>query len=321
MKILNRLSVTIGQIFPLIFMAGVTLLLLMSLAGYLGSFRLVFELTSHFRVQYAIATLIPLIYFTLRRQPRWIAISLVCLAINLMEIVPWYFPRQSFDTASSNTLRVALSNVNVHNRHFDKVMSLVEEENPDIFAVLEVDPTWQEGLQPLGDRFPYTVLEPRDGYSGVSLYSRFPIEDSSIQVFGNLNHPSIVAKITKGDRQFSVIATHPVPPLNRGLFDIRNGELEAMAKFISTLPEPVILLGDLNITMWSPIYKNTLEKTRLRNSRQGFGILPTWPTFKPHLYIPIDHCLVSPEFQVLEMRQGAKVGSDHLPIAVDLALH
>ncbi|MGC9527188.1 MAG: endonuclease/exonuclease/phosphatase family protein [Limnospira sp.] len=321
MKILNRFSLSIGQIFSFLFMAGVTLLLLMSLAGYLGSFHLLFELTSHFRVQYAIAALIPLIYFTLRRQPRWIAISLICLGINLMEIVPWYFPQQSFDSVSSNTLRVAVSNVNAKNRNFDAVISWVREENPDILAIVEANQAWQDGLQPIRDRFPYTVLEPREGYSGISLYSRLPIEESSLEFFGDSKRPSIVAKITQGDRPFSVIATHPVPPLNRGLFSLRNREIETMAKFISTLPEPVILLGDLNITMWSPIYKNTLEQTRLRNSRRGFGILPTWPTFKPHLYIPIDHCLVSPEFQVLEMRQGAKVASDHLPIAVDLALH
>jgi len=325
MKILERLSFSIGQILSFIFMAGVTLLLLMSLAGYLGSFRLLFELTSHFRVQYAIATLIPLIYFTLRRQPRWIALSLVCLAINLMEIVPWYFPRQSFDTVSSNTLRVALSNVNAKNRNFDAVISWVREENPDILAILEANQAWRDGLKPIRDRLPYVQFKTRQDRPGVGilLYSNLPLNNTSVQFFGNPKKPTVIANLTKGDRPFSVIATHPSPPLpiNSGRFSNRNRQLEAIAKFIPTLPEPVILLGDLNITMWSPIYKNTLEKTRLRNSRRGFGILPTWPTHDPHLFIPIDHCLVSPEIQVLDMRRGPDVGSDHLPIVTDLAIH
>ncbi|MGC9527187.1 MAG: endonuclease/exonuclease/phosphatase family protein [Limnospira sp.] len=323
MKILNRFSLSISQVFSWIFMAGVTLLMLISLAGYLGSFHLLFELTSHFRVQYAIAALIPLIYFTLRRQPRWIAISLICLGINLMEIVPWYFPQQSFDSVSSNTLRVAVSNVNAKNRNFDAVISWVREENPDILAIVEANQAWQDGLQPIRDRFPFLMFETsqdRPGI-GIALYSKLPLNNASVQFIGNEKRPTIVAKLTQNNREFWAIATHPTPPISKWLVSVRNRQLEAIAKFIPTLSEPVILLGDLNITMWSPIYKNTLGKTRLRNSRRGFGILPTWPTRNPYLHIPIDHCLVSPEIQVLQMRRGLNVGSDHLPIVMDLAIH
>ena len=82
--------------------------------------------------------------------------------------------------------------------------------------------------------------------------------------------------------------------------------------------------------MWSPSYKDFVKKTGLRNARQGFGILPTWPTeakfspIKPPLswliLIPIDHFLISPEIKVLDIRTGANVGSDHLPLIADLVL-
>ncbi len=56
--------------------------------------------------------------------------------------------------------------------------------------------------------------------------------------------------------------------------------------------------------MWSPYYQKLEQKTRLRNSRLGFGILPTWPAKKignsivfdilsRFFQIPIDHCLIS----------------------------
>jgi endonuclease/exonuclease/phosphatase family metal-dependent hydrolase len=36
--------------------------------------------------------------------------------------------------------------------------------------------------------------------------------------------------------------------------------------------------------------------------------------------IPIDHCLVSPDIDVLRMRTGRNIGSDHLPIIVDMTI-
>jgi endonuclease/exonuclease/phosphatase (EEP) superfamily protein YafD len=72
--------------------------------------------------------------------------------------------------------------------------------------------------------------------------------------------------------------------------------------------------------MWSPFYKNMVKTGNLRNARSGFGILPTWPTFLPLAYIPIDHFLVSKEIGVLKIRTGRNVGSDHLPLITDLVL-
>jgi endonuclease/exonuclease/phosphatase (EEP) superfamily protein YafD len=40
----------------------------------------------------------------------------------------------------------------------------------------------------------------------------------------------------------------------------------------------------------------------------------------PPAGIQIDHALVSPGVQVRNFRRGPRVGSDHLPVVVDLAL-
>jgi endonuclease/exonuclease/phosphatase (EEP) superfamily protein YafD len=82
----------------------------------------------------------------------------------------------------------------------------------------------------------------------------------------------------------------------------------------------VILVGDFNTSLWSPYYYKFVEKTRLINGRRGFGVQPSWPTDLPIFYIPIDHCFVSPEFQVLNSRVGENVGSDHLPLITDLVI-
>lgn len=76
-----------------------------------------------------------------------------------------------------------------------------------------------------------------------------------------------------------------------------------------------------------------MSKTGLKNSRQGFGLLPTWPiktNYPPYakipsfltglLSIPIDHCLISPDIKVAKTRTGPNVGSDHRPLITDLLI-
>ena len=83
---------------------------------------------------------------------------------------------------------------------------------------------------------------------------------------------------------------------------------------------PKLLIGDLNISMWSHLYDDFETATGMTNTRRGFGAIPTWPQQLPFGRIPIDHCLVSTHFAVVDTRRGPAIGSDHLPLIVDLSL-
>jgi endonuclease/exonuclease/phosphatase (EEP) superfamily protein YafD len=96
---------------------------------------------------------------------------------------------------------------------------------------------------------------------------------------------------------------------NRPIFIPGNLQLDGVGQYLQSLESPKLLLGDLNITMWSPYYQQLTRKTGLKNARDGFGILPSWPTSSHRrpflnglismLAIPIDHCLLSPDLSVL----------------------
>jgi endonuclease/exonuclease/phosphatase (EEP) superfamily protein YafD len=110
---------------------------------------------------------------------------------------------------------------------------------------------------------------------------------------------------------------HPSNAIGKAYVEERNRQLAAIADYVAKVKNPLVV-GDLNVTMWSPYYKPLTTKAELRNARAGFGVLPTWPTFSPLLSIPIDHCLVSRDIKVLNIRTGREVGSDHLPLITDL---
>ena len=114
--------------------------------------------------------------------------------------------------------------------------------------------------------------------------------------------------------------THPTIPLGQRLYSDRNTQLASIADLFEGRDGSLMLVGDLNLSQWDINYRLLEENTGLRNTRIGFGVVPTWPTFMPFAMIPIDHILVSDDLSVVETRSGPRIGSDHLPLIVTIAL-
>jgi endonuclease/exonuclease/phosphatase (EEP) superfamily protein YafD len=94
-----------------------------------------------------------------------------------------------------------------------------------------------------------------------------------------------------------------------------------MADFVNQSKHPAIVMGDLNMSMWSPYFRQFIQATGMKSSRQGFGVQPSWPADSPLLQIPIDHCLVSKDdILLIHNRIGKDIGSDHYPLIADLSL-
>ncbi|MEG4306561.1 endonuclease/exonuclease/phosphatase family protein [Microcoleus sp. D3_18a_C4] len=293
----------------------------LSITGYLGEFNLFFELTSHFKLQYLLVGFSTFIFFALVRSKKiWLLVSAFCLIINLAEIVPWYFPAPAVAGANpGHNLRILHSNVLRANRRYSEVISLVQAEQPDIAVFVEVNSTWARELSVLSEIFPYSSTQQESERFGSAIYSKLPLENSSVKAFSN-QRKSLSADVKFQGKIISLILAHPTVPVKQESFIDRNKQLAGIGEYAAQVKNPLIVVGDLNTTMWSPFYKNMVKTGNLRNARSGFGILPTWPTFMPLAYIPIDHFLVSKEIGVLKIRTGRNVGSDHLPLITDLVI-
>lgn len=282
------------------------------------------ELASHFKLQYLVVSLLCILLLVSDRRKKWLFVALFCIAIQLIEIIPWYFPPLWLSKSEAHNLRILSSNVYVRNRSYEKVLSLVKDEKPDIAIFQEVDARWAQPLQTLSSTFPFTFQAPDD----LVIYSRFPLNKAAL--FGSSVKPSIAANLTINHQDITLVVTHPSPPLPK-LFESRNQQLLQVGQYIQQQKQPVILVGDLNITMWSPYYRKLIQDTGLENARKGFGLLPSWPVSTPYantffkrsplislLQIPLDHCLVSSLIKVSRIRTGQSVDSDHLPLVADL---
>jgi endonuclease/exonuclease/phosphatase (EEP) superfamily protein YafD len=300
--------------------AGAALTALFSVVTFFDPLHRLLELLAHFRLQYlVVAALLTVILGALRRR-RWFVLMLAVTLVDFWPVVSWYVPGRP--AAAAPAARLKLLSVNVWSGNHDtaRLLALIRAEAPDLVFLQEVTDEWAAAIGSLADSYPYRYVIPRNDNFGVALLSRRPFAGVDAIDTPPHDRPSLLAELDVDGRRVSFIGTHPMPPLGAAGFDARNRQLAAVAALAAGLDGPVILAGDLNTTMWGDHFGQLVATSGLENARRGFGILPTWPTAYPPAMIPLDHCLVSDDFAVLDMRAGARIGSDHLPIIVSLAL-
>jgi endonuclease/exonuclease/phosphatase (EEP) superfamily protein YafD len=276
------------------------------------------DLAAHFHVQYlvAAAALTPLAIAL--RCPRAADLAAIAALGNFVILTPHLRPAP-IHTAHTQPLRVLVLNVHTSSTAHDQVRALLDDVDPDVIALLEVDQRWLTALEPSLVRYEGRLEEPRDDNFGIALYHRRPLAHARVELLGG-QLPSIVARLDTG---VTVIATHPIPPVSAATARDNLRQLVAVGDLAASIRGPRIIIGDLNATPWSRPFTNLLAHSGLRDSRAGFGVgasFPAAPAWLAPLRIPIDHALVSADIAVVDHRVERDVGSDHLPVVLDVAL-
>jgi endonuclease/exonuclease/phosphatase (EEP) superfamily protein YafD len=292
---------------------------LISLAGFLGALAWWLEILSHFRVQYAVVFLLLATLFAAGRRGHLAAGALALALVNALPVLLFRFPPAPPPSAAAPVFRAMLINVNSHSGNPAAVGTAITQASPDFLVLEEISDRWLHALAPALETYPFRKTAPRHDNFGIGLFSRHPIKSARIVPFGLVDIPSIFAECRIGSQRLTLVATHPMPPGDALLAAERDRHLDWIAREIPSLPGPVLLLGDLNTTPWSPVYRRFARNSGLMNSAQGRSIHPTWPAFLPLLWIPLDHVLHSPDIAIHAHQVGPDVGSDHLPVRVDFS--
>ena len=279
----------------------------------------VLELAVHFRVQYA-CLMIPFVAVLIfQRRFKYALLPLFVLVINAAFILPLYVSR-SQPAAGSPRIRAMTANVHTANHNYERFIEFVKHENPEFFLVMEVNDRWRRRLHAFDKDYPFSISRPRPDNFGISFFSRVPVADSRVIQLADSEVPTLVMTLTIDNRLLTVIGTHPLPPVSTDYAGRRNRQIAALGDLISETSGPLVVLGDFNMTSWSPHFQDLLGRTGLKDTQQGFGVQPTWPQQMPWLLIPIDHALVSTEISVHNRYLGSQIGSDHRPIVIDFSI-
>lgn len=308
---------------PMVFIACAIVLVMGMTTGFSQNV-FVFDLIANLRVQVAMGIAFVFALAAWDRQWRSCVLLLVALGMTVGPVAwGWRLARPPSGASNSPWITVTTLNVLSRNDQSDRVLGHLESIDPDVFAILELTSTWHDRIQ---DRFatshPYHRVQPSDhGNFGIGLYSRIAFQDAKVIDLGGVV-PSI--DVVLESPRVRILATHPVPPMSSENFDLRNRQLDQIARHLQTSPTPgaVVLMGDLNLTPWSPIFRDFVDASRLRPVRDGAGIRPTWYGGPPYLPfgLVLDHILVSDGVEPIEFAIGDDVGSDHRSVTAGLSV-
>lgn len=249
-------------------------------------------------------------------------LSLVLAGLLVLPLIPYWVsppvstsPEAANSSANSPALRVVLANVLFTNPDPQPFITWLKTaspdfaELPDLVIIEELNRAFEAAMnQHPAYGYQHSVYT-GDAF-GIGVWSRHPIKVSTAYL-GDAGLPSLTIH-WKG---ITLLATHPLPPIEARYFKARNTQYVALEQFFKGITGPKILVGDLNITPWSGYYRGLAQGANLRNSRQGQGILPSWPSHWPApLRIPIDHVLWQGPWQRVDTQLGPDIGSDHLPV-------
>jgi len=290
---------------------------LMTILSYLSRYFLYFEPFTSLTVQYFVILLLILLCFTIKKKYFWSVIALVFAIANIIEIIPLYL-NQSIANSNSTTIKVFHSNLHITNKDTERLIEYLNQNDPDIVLLEEVTDTWKVTIEKLRNRYPYGKAIFRDDCFGISLLSKIPIDDIKFIDFGNAEVPSVIAKFNYEKNNYTFIGTHLLPPTTPEYIRDRKRQVDKLSKYVYSQNRSIIIMGDLNMTSWSPLFKSLINTCKLVNTQLGYGIQPTWPIQVPPFWMPIDHCLVSNDLYVERRISGSNIGSDHYPILVEL---
>jgi endonuclease/exonuclease/phosphatase (EEP) superfamily protein YafD len=293
---------------------------LATVVGFAGRLNWLLELTTHFRVQLAVGLALLAGSCVLGRRRWWGGLFAGFGGLNLA-LVLWVArpANPARDNPSASHLRLLSINVHRANLRADLVLAEIQRTQPDVVLLLEVDAAWLQALEPLRALFPTFIADPRSDNFGLALLARTPVEAAAVIELGGAEIPSVELAIQRGGQRVRLLGTHPLPPATPAYAQARNDQLQAVAEWGRRQVDPVIVLGDLNVTPWSPHFATLLREGGLQLARPAWSLAASWPAQLPAgLRLPLDHCLVAPGLRVVRYELGEPVGSDHLPLRVEL---
>lgn len=288
----------------------------------------IFNVLTHFRIQYLIGAVALFLASTLLR--RWYH-AFVCSLIILNCAL--FFPPHRGPSVSENAPRLTIMQFNRFYKSdatapfVDYVRSL--KNPPDLITVQEVTSKAIPSLDSLKDIYPYRYPVQRPINCDVMILSRTPFIKARLVDVGYryMNSAGVrVVTLPEGfDRPVTLYSIHTKSPSSIVTTYSRSIQMRRMASVIGDdKRSPLILFtGDMNTSHFNRDFQDMLAISGLRHQYRGLWPSTTWPSrmMLPILKVPIDHILSNKHMTLIEQHSGPALGSDHNPLIATFAVN
>jgi endonuclease/exonuclease/phosphatase (EEP) superfamily protein YafD len=300
-------------------------ILLLSVVGNLHSVPWQLAWYSNPRGHLLVFSAVIALFFLLRRNWPLFCVAVSCVALNLLVLAPFYFPR-TVEIQPSTTISIALLNTNQGRAD----ISALQDGDHDFIFLQEVTSDLSESLPMLLPAYEIVRTHPLSNTHGSTILVR---KDSSAEIVsselihlpeGN-SRPLLTTEVKVGRNLIQLLNLHIIRPHHAWADNYQRIELAAAAEWSHSIQEQtdheVIIVGDLNTTPWSPRFRQLLWDGKLHDSLLGFGLQNSWPGTLPLILgIPIDHALHSKNIATIDRSTSAIAGTDHALLSVTLGM-
>jgi endonuclease/exonuclease/phosphatase family metal-dependent hydrolase len=182
--------------------------------------------------------------------------------------------------------------------------------------VQEIDVAWENALRDgLAADYPFIHAIPDDFNFGIMLLSKIAPKDLKVDYTTDFKMPYYEFSLDYKSKNYHFVGMHTYPPSSASKLPWRNDQLALLAKLSKT---NTVLMGDFNTATFSPAFRRLLRDGKLQDPRKQAGILNTWPARFPFLGSNIDHILVGKDLHYGKLKRLADIGSDHLPLILQI---
>lgn len=246
-----------------------------------------------------------------RWVPLWLGLGVVC-GVGLPIALSAGRVEQASPVAPGVT---RVLSINTWHRHTDhpRLVEAIEAHDADVVLLYEFGRDKLPLLGQLEARYPHRVGCPEQWRCAVVLLSREPLADTGFSPGDRgTSSPLVWARLPSG---LTVVGTHLERPLDSPEGHL--AEVRWVARQTRRLGHPLLIAGDFNTTPWAASWRVFGQESGLQHMGRFLPSWPAGPVFWPQ--IAIDHAWASPDLRFERVALGADVGSDHLPLLVEVS--
>jgi endonuclease/exonuclease/phosphatase (EEP) superfamily protein YafD len=198
-----------------------------------------------------------------------------------------------------------------------------------VIVIIESSPTFMQLFDDAGgvESHPFRLFDPHDTTDyALTIASSIPLgKQSRMQEVGPLT--VALAEVCVEGTTVRVAALNPMATLDEGGHSTWKEQIDALEEFIPTVPGPLVLAGDLNMTSYRPEFRALLQlglsdaiDSLGKSLKPSFSLRSVWGLGALGEIARLDHALTNDRIRAVDVVNMEAKGSDHLPFVITLAI-
>lgn len=215
---------------------------------------------------------------------------------------------------------VTVYNVNGGGKGQNRLIEWVNSLPSDFVILLECGSSLKSRLQSTNTKFAYLHGDLNSAGLSTLVFSDLPVQITSFASTpaGQIDKEILIGEFRFLGQNIRLVAAHLFPPKFQYRYVKQLSSSEQLIRFIKSSNKHTILAGDLNMTIWSSIFRKFVL-AGLKTCFWTAAFRGSWPNLPVFPKIMIDHVFVSAGLNLKYVSTKDPNISDHKPITAVIA--